>query len=206
VSRIKVVNDIRNGRASMAQKDAVHYVALGRAEWVGPDQLRLVLSHPANIAAAARARAWEVDSTPNPDDRIARSLMLYGTARLAATDHPVLKHVSKRPVRSADHSRMSAEQAQLETLLDALQVQSRRAEEAGEVELVERRQFEADKIRKRLRDMRDKRSREDYVARESPKRGAMMRHHKRIEESPEDIVRRLRIGKRLEVQHARIPN
>jgi len=39
----------------MTQRDAGYYVTIGRAVWVGTDQLRLVPSHRANQAAFAVA-------------------------------------------------------------------------------------------------------------------------------------------------------
>jgi hypothetical protein len=64
-SKVKVVNEVRNWDGLMRRKDAEWYVEEGRAEWVGKDQPRLVLSHPDNIAAAARARAWEAGYRPS---------------------------------------------------------------------------------------------------------------------------------------------
>ena len=103
---VKVVNDVRNvgenrGRPGrISRKDAEHYIKRGRAEWVGhgqfwdesrlgddgsrgawveADLLRLILSHPKNLDAAARARAWEADYMPSFDgDRITQRLRLYG--------------------------------------------------------------------------------------------------------------------------------
>lgn len=53
--RVKVVNSIWNGAGTIRRKKAEHYVSLQRAEWVGPDQVRMVMSHPDNQAAAAKA-------------------------------------------------------------------------------------------------------------------------------------------------------
>jgi len=53
----------------LKRKVAEYYVAEGRAEWIGSDErretpidlLRLILSHPKNMAAAARASAYRHD-------------------------------------------------------------------------------------------------------------------------------------------------
>lgn len=55
--RVTVVNPIWNGGYTIRRKKAEHYVEVGRAEWVGPNQLRMLMSHPANIAAMTRASA-----------------------------------------------------------------------------------------------------------------------------------------------------
>jgi hypothetical protein len=78
-SKVKVLNPVSNGRGIIRRVDADHYVREGRAEWAGPDQLRLNLSHPRNVAAAALAQSWEFDYTPAFDtDRIAQALRLFG--------------------------------------------------------------------------------------------------------------------------------
>jgi hypothetical protein len=86
-SRVKVVNSIWNGSGVIKRKVAQSYVDEGRAEWVEQDQLRLVLSHWKNQAAAARARAWEAGKAPSSEGEIARTLALFGTDGLAACDH-----------------------------------------------------------------------------------------------------------------------
>jgi hypothetical protein len=119
---VKVVNDVRNvgenrkrpGRIS--RKDAEHYIKRGRAEWVGQDQLRLILSHPDNVAAAARARAWEADYRPGADgDRTTEALRLFGVnppvdntghfrrrgGGLAAVDRP--RSHRQKPKAHVDH-------------------------------------------------------------------------------------------------------
>lgn len=52
-----MVNRIWNGGYTIRRKKAEHYVEVGRAEWVGPNQLRMLMTHPANIAAMTRASA-----------------------------------------------------------------------------------------------------------------------------------------------------
>jgi hypothetical protein len=54
-AKAKVVNAVWNGSYEVRRKTANHFVAEGRAVWVGRDQLRLLLTHPKNQAAAARA-------------------------------------------------------------------------------------------------------------------------------------------------------
>jgi hypothetical protein len=51
---VRIVNAVENGSPVIKRKVAEHYVLIGRAEWVGADQLRLN-SHPANKRAAAQA-------------------------------------------------------------------------------------------------------------------------------------------------------
>jgi len=53
--RIKVVNAVSNSDGLMRRRDAEHYVATGRAEWVAPDHLRLIAADPRNQQAAERA-------------------------------------------------------------------------------------------------------------------------------------------------------
>ncbi len=53
--RVKVVNSIWNGAGTIRRKKAEYYVSLQRAEWVGPDQVRMLMAHPENRAAAAKA-------------------------------------------------------------------------------------------------------------------------------------------------------
>jgi hypothetical protein len=55
--RARIVNPILNQSAKIRLKDAERLVRQGRGEWVGDDQLRLILSHPANTAAHERAAA-----------------------------------------------------------------------------------------------------------------------------------------------------
>lgn len=57
-SKVKVVNSVWNGPGVIKRKVAEYYVAEGRAEWVGERQIRLIESHPKNLAAAERAGAW----------------------------------------------------------------------------------------------------------------------------------------------------
>ena len=111
---VQVVNDVRNQKRHMRRKDAEHYVKGGRAEWIGSDQIRLILSHPENIAAAARARAWEADYRPSFDgepgrkrgliadyQRITEALRLFGVNPLAAVDRP--RSHRQKPKTRVDH-------------------------------------------------------------------------------------------------------
>jgi hypothetical protein len=78
-TRVKVINSVWNGSGLLKRKVAEHYVREGRAEWVADGQLRLILSHPKNQAAAERAHAWEANFKPCCDrDRTTQALMLYG--------------------------------------------------------------------------------------------------------------------------------
>jgi hypothetical protein len=54
---VKVVNPVWNGSGYIKRKMANYYVAEGRAEFVGENQLRLIESHPSNKAASWRAAA-----------------------------------------------------------------------------------------------------------------------------------------------------
>ena len=53
--RVKVVNPVWNGSGYIKRKTANFYLAEGRAEFVGEDQLRLIESHPKNKGASWRA-------------------------------------------------------------------------------------------------------------------------------------------------------
>ena len=59
---VRVVNPVSNGTGIFRRKKAEHYVSQGRAQWTGPDQLRLVMTHPKNIEAARGAFGY--DSIP----------------------------------------------------------------------------------------------------------------------------------------------
>jgi len=110
-AKVKVVNPVWNGRGLLKRKVAEYYVSERRAEWVGPDQLRLISSHPQNVAAAARANAWEADYRPTADrNRVTQTLRLFGPSPasdkygrggggLAALDHRKTRW--KRPPRRA---------------------------------------------------------------------------------------------------------
>jgi|SRR5882724_4696676 len=52
---VKVVNPVRNGSPVMRRKDAEHYVATGRGEFLGVNQFRLDLNHPKNKSASKSA-------------------------------------------------------------------------------------------------------------------------------------------------------
>jgi hypothetical protein len=49
------VNQVRNASPVIRRKDAAALVYFGRAEWVGADQVRLVVSHPENRRESAAA-------------------------------------------------------------------------------------------------------------------------------------------------------
>jgi hypothetical protein len=51
----RITNPVMNQSQMLRRKDAERLVKLGRATWVGEDQLRLDLSHPANRRAMAIA-------------------------------------------------------------------------------------------------------------------------------------------------------
>ncbi len=57
VGKVTVTNPVWNGLTRIRRKDADYYVAEGRAVWIG-ERLRLVESHPKNLAAAARAATY----------------------------------------------------------------------------------------------------------------------------------------------------
>jgi hypothetical protein len=112
-TKVKVVNPVWNGNGRITRKVADFYASEGRAEWVGRDQIRLVLTHPKNQAAAARARAWEAAYRPSlDDDRIAQALRLFGAnpptdrygrggGGLAAVDHSKVRF--QKPEPPIDH-------------------------------------------------------------------------------------------------------
>ena len=52
---VRVVNQVRNGSPIVRRRDAEALVAHGRAEWIGQDQVRLIVAHPLNKAEAAAA-------------------------------------------------------------------------------------------------------------------------------------------------------
>jgi hypothetical protein len=54
---VRVVNAAWNGSGYIKRKKADYYVKGGRAFFVCPDQLRLIQSHTANLAAASAAAA-----------------------------------------------------------------------------------------------------------------------------------------------------
>ena len=58
-SRVKVVNSVSNGAGCIRRRDAEHFLAEGRAVYVGReagrDLIRLVESHPKNRTAAIEA-------------------------------------------------------------------------------------------------------------------------------------------------------
>jgi hypothetical protein len=69
------VNQVLNQSPIIRRKDAERLVLIGRAEWVGSDQLRLVLSHPSNcIGAAIAARGYEWPAGKIPDARELRHI------------------------------------------------------------------------------------------------------------------------------------
>jgi hypothetical protein len=97
--KIQVVNSVTNDQGFVRRKDAEFFVKEKRAEWVGQEQIRLIMSHPKNQAAAKRATAWTLEPTPVGRDRISQTLQRYGTrvldrhsrpCGLEATDNPRL--------------------------------------------------------------------------------------------------------------------
>ena len=56
-SHIRVVNSPWNGSGFIKRKKADRFVKEGRAVFVGTDQIRLMESHPKNLAAATKAAA-----------------------------------------------------------------------------------------------------------------------------------------------------
>ncbi len=91
--KVKIVNSVTNDRGFIRRKDAEFFVKEKRAEWadrLDGDQIRLILSHPKNQAAARRAAAWTLEPTPVGKDRISRRLRLCGTQGLEAFDNPRL--------------------------------------------------------------------------------------------------------------------
>jgi hypothetical protein len=60
--RVKVINHTRNGPQAVRRRAADHYVAEGRAVWIGPGMIRLHESHPKNIAMRERAESWHEGS------------------------------------------------------------------------------------------------------------------------------------------------
>jgi hypothetical protein len=114
---VKVVNSVTNDRGLIRRKDAEFFVNEKRAEWVGAgqDQIRLIMSHPKNQAAARRAAAWTLEPTPMGTDRISQTLQRYGTrvldrhsrpCGLEATDNPRLTS-RPTPIRRGPWRRVS---------------------------------------------------------------------------------------------------
>ena len=104
--KIKVVNAVWNGSNMIRLKDAEHYIKEKRAEWVVTDQqLRLILSHPKNQAAAGRAARWALEQTSpcpnrilrNSSKGIAQNLRLYGTRPLDRHRRPCGLEASDSP-------------------------------------------------------------------------------------------------------------
>jgi hypothetical protein len=95
--RVKVVNSIWNGPGTIRRKKAEHYVSVGRAEWVAPDQVRMVTSHPENRAAAARAKEGYVSIT--------RTMSLEEIARLPMARPRVAYMNRSLPTNGLDEGR-----------------------------------------------------------------------------------------------------
>lgn len=104
-------------------------MAEGRAEWIGGNQLRLLPSHPKNIAAAERAKAWEADYRPTVDaDRTTQALRTFGAARLIGIDHattrfqplPVKAPSFDNPKRLVIRDRMASKGSQGDLHHDAV--------------------------------------------------------------------------------------
>ncbi len=58
-SRVRGLGNISNGPGLIRRRDAEFFLANGRADYIGPDQdghdlIRLIRSHPMNLAAEAR--------------------------------------------------------------------------------------------------------------------------------------------------------
>ncbi len=100
--RVKVVNPIWNGSGTIRRKKAEHYVLHGRAEWVGSEQVRMLMSHPANRAAAAEAAA-AYESVKRTMSREELAHLPLANVEIAYTDRSVAatRHVAGRsgPVR-----------------------------------------------------------------------------------------------------------
>ena len=131
-SKVKVVNAVWNGRALIRRRDAEHCVSDGRAEWVGVDQVRLILSHPLNVAAAARARAWEREAIPiSHRDRMARAPNAPG--QLRKLDHRPTRF--KPPLKRFPRGAFAVEppKSKLEAILggENLTVAAQRADKSG---------------------------------------------------------------------------
>jgi hypothetical protein len=60
----RIVNPVLNQSPVIRRKDADRLVSLGRADWVASDQLRLMLSHPANLDAIDKASKGYNDIDP----------------------------------------------------------------------------------------------------------------------------------------------
>jgi hypothetical protein len=78
VSSVQVVNSVWNGSGYIKRKVADYYAGEGRAEWIGSGQLRLVMSHPKNIAAAERAAKAYTSATFNGDGRRPSTMTVIG--------------------------------------------------------------------------------------------------------------------------------
>ena len=94
-AKVKVVNAVWNGRGLLKRKVAEYYVAEGRAEWVGEGQLRLVLSHPKNMAAA-RAAACQTECNPDPAATHLSLAVAQHPSGLRAIDRRRLKFERRR--------------------------------------------------------------------------------------------------------------
>jgi hypothetical protein len=100
--QVKVVNAIWNGSGTIRRKKAEHYVLHGRAEWLGSEQVRMLMSHPANRAAAAEAAA-AYESIQRTMSREELAHLPVANVQIAYTDRSVAatRHVAGRsgPVR-----------------------------------------------------------------------------------------------------------
>lgn len=127
-ANVKVVNSVWNGNGMIKRKVADFYVAERRAEWVADDQIRLVMSHPKNQAAAARAAAWQQECRPDPNlSRLSHAVACFPQGIRAAEHAPTKfqrpqrerrslrayrksKPLTERPLRELTHGALSADQ------------------------------------------------------------------------------------------------
>jgi hypothetical protein len=56
--KVQIVNSVCNDTGLIRHRTAEYFVAEGRAVWVAAGQIRLVESHPKNIAAEVSAGEW----------------------------------------------------------------------------------------------------------------------------------------------------
>ena len=94
---MQVVNSIWNGPGTIRRKKAEHYVLTGRAEWVGPEQVRMITLHPENKAAASDAAAGYQGITRTMSLEELAHLPI-ANPRLAYTDRsiPATRHFAGR--------------------------------------------------------------------------------------------------------------
>ena len=50
-AKVRIVNSVSNGSGYIRRREVDHWIASGRAVWIGPNDIRLIESHKANLTA-----------------------------------------------------------------------------------------------------------------------------------------------------------